>query len=166
MTGWTIRDGTADDAEAVAAIINHEIRTGLAIWRYAERTLDDVRSMICERIASGMAVLVAEDATGVLGWASYGPFRAGEGYHLTVEHSVHIVPAAQRRGIASALMTELIAHAEGRGLHTIIGGIDDTNAASIALHARLGFVEVGRIPQVGRKFDRWLTLVLMQKTLG
>ena len=165
MTDWRIREARETDAGAIAAIINHEIRTGLAIWRYAERPVEDIRAMIAGRLAAGQAVLVAEDGTGVRGWGGYGPFRTGEGYDRTAEHSVHIAPDAQRLGIGRALLEQLIAHAARAGVHALIGGIDDTNTGSIALHRQMGFFEVGRLPEVGWKFDRWLNLVLMQKTL-
>lgn len=166
MTEWTIRTGREADAPAIAAILNHEIRTGLAIWRYAERSEDDIRAMLAERIAAGQGVFVAETEGRIAGWASYGPFRTGEGYGRTVEHSVHIVPQMQGHGLGTALMQRLLDHARGAGIHAVIAAIDSTLDASLALHRRLGFREIGRLPEIGWKFERWLTLVLMQKLLN
>ena len=165
MRDWTIRDGSEADAPAIAGIVNGEIRSGLAIWRSAERDEAEIAAMIAERLAAGHPVLIAEDGEtgGVLGWASYGPFRAGDGYAATVEHSVHIVPEAQGRGVGSDMVVALIDRARERGVHVLVGGIESSNRASIAMHRRLGFEEVGRMPEVGRKFGNWLTLVLMQR---
>ena len=165
MTDWTIREGKESDASSIAAIINHEIRTGLAIWRYAERSEVDIRAMIAERLEAGQGVFVAENGGAVIGWAGYCPFRAGEGYSSTVEHSVHIVPDAQGHGLGRALMQRLLDHAKAQGIHAVIAAIDSTLVASLALHRSLDFEEIGRLPEIGWKFDRRLTLVLMQKTL-
>jgi phosphinothricin acetyltransferase len=162
-----IRPATPDDAPGIAAIVNHEIRTGLAIWRNDPRPVSEIEALIQTRLAAGEAVLVADGASdGIMGWATYGPFRAYEGYALTKEHSVHIAPDHRRKGIASALMPVLLDHADAAGVHALIGCIDATNTGSIDLHRRLDFHEVGRMPEIGRKFDRWLTLVLMQRLAG
>ena len=166
MSAFAIRSGTPSDARAIAALINHEIRTGLAIWRYAERPESEIASMLMDRLTARQAVYVASVNDEVVGWASYGPFRAGEGYGPTMEHSVHVAPTHQRRGIATALMERVIDHAATAGVHSLIGAIESTNSTSIALHERLGFNEVGRLQEVGRKFDQWLNLVLMQNIIG
>jgi phosphinothricin acetyltransferase len=111
------------------------------------------------------AVLAARDGSGLVGYASYGPFRAPSGYRLTAEHSLYVRENARGRGIGKALLTALIDKACAQGLHVLIGGIDSENSLSIALHKAFGFEETGRLPQVGRKFDRWLTLVFLQKRL-
>jgi len=163
MTSFVIRAGTVADAAGVAALINHEIRTGLAIWRYAERPEPDIQAMLVERIAAEHAIYVAERGGEVIGWASYGGFRSGEGYGRTMEHSVHVTPSHQRQGIATALMVKVLDHADRSGIHSMIGAIEATNTGSIALHKRLGFSEAGRLDEVGWKFDKWLSLVLMQR---
>lgn len=101
----------------------------------------------------------------VLGFASYGPLRPYDGYRLTAEDSVYLVDGAQGRGLGRALIEGLVARAEETGQHSLLGMIEAGNAASIALHARCGFTEVGRIPQAGLKFGRWLDLVIMQRIL-
>ena len=82
-----------------------------------------------------------------------------------MEHSIYVATPAQRRGIGSVLLTRLIAEARRANMHAMVGGIAADNVASIALHARFGFIERARMPQVGFKFGRWLDLVLMQKLL-
>ncbi len=166
MANLNIRTAQVADAASIADLLNHEIRAGLAIWRYEERTVQDIQSLIQARLNAGFAVYVAEQDQTIVGWASYGPFRAGEGYGRTMEHSVHVNPALHRSGIGRQLMTRLLDHADAASIHVMIGAIESGNTASIALHTQFGFSEVGRLPEVGRKFDRWLTLVLMQRMAG
>lgn len=165
-SAMNIRPATPEDAPGIAAIVNHEIATGLAIWRNDARPVSEIEALIRDRLGAGEAVLVADVGGEIAGWATYGPFRAYAGYALTKEHSVHIAPPFRRKGIASALMAALLEHADAAGVHALVGCIDATNSGSIDLHTRLGFREVGRMPEVGRKFDRWLTLVLMQRIAG
>jgi L-amino acid N-acyltransferase YncA len=101
----------------------------------------------------------------VIGFATYGDFRAWPGYAQTVEHSLYVAPEHQRQGTGGLLLEALVARARADRLHVMVAGIAADNAASIALHAMLGFAEVGRMPEIGRKFDRWLDLVLMQLIL-
>jgi L-amino acid N-acyltransferase YncA len=79
-----------------------------------------------------------------------------------MEHSVYVRPSHQGRGIGRALLVAVIEAARADGVHALIGGLSADNEVSLALHRSLGFVEVGRLPEVGRKFDRWLDLVLLQ----
>ena len=119
-----------------------------------------------DRTTGGFPVLVARDADGcVIGYASYGPFRPHDGYARSVEHSIYVAPAAQGRGLGAQLLGALIRRACSAGLHVMIGGLEAGNTASLALHAKAGFVETARMPQVGAKFGRWLTLVFVQKLL-
>jgi L-amino acid N-acyltransferase len=109
--------------------------------------------------------LAARSGSGLLGYASYGPFRIPSGYRLTAEHSVYVREDARGRGIGKALLAALVERARVQGLHILVGGIDGDNELSIAMHKKMGFEESGRMPEVGRKFDRWLTLVFLQKRL-
>ena len=158
-----IRAAAISDAAGIAGLINREIRTGLAIWRYAERPESEIAALLSDRITAGQAVYVAAADGLIAGWAGYGPFRSGEGYRHTMEHSVHIAPAYQRRGLATRLMQQLVAHADKADVHSLIGAVEASNSASLALHKKLGFSEVGRLPEIGRKFDQWLDLVLVQR---
>lgn len=156
-----LRAGEPRDLPAIAAILNAEIRSGTASWTETPKTIEDMIRWMGLRHAARHPVVVAEDADRLLGYATYGPFRAGEGYHLTVEHTVYVAAGARRRGIARALMVRLIDQAREAGLHRMIGGVSADQPASIALHHALGFVEAGRLGQVGRKNGCWLDLVLM-----
>ena len=161
-----IRHATDDDMPALAAIYNDAVRHTTAIWNDAEVDADNRRQWLALRRAAGYPVLVADDGgRGVLGYASFGDFRAFDGYRHTVEHSIYVRADARRGGVAGQLMAELIAQARARRKHVMVGAIESGNAASIALHRRLGFEEVGRMKQVGTKFGRWLDLTWMQLLL-
>ncbi len=160
-----IRDAGDDDLEAIRRIYNHAVAHTTAIWNEVVVDLDDRRRWAAVRRASGFPVLVAEVEGEVAGYGSFGDFRAFDGYRHTCEHSVYVDERFRRRGIARTLVGALEVRARGLGKHAMIAGIEAGNAASIALHAELGFVEVGRLPQVGRKFERWLDLVFLEKIL-
>lgn len=118
------------------------------------------------RYAAERPVLVAENRDGdLLGYASFGDFRTGEGYAGTVEHTVYVADGARRQGIGGALLSSLIGKAQEKRLSAMIGGISADQAGSLALHAKFGFEEVGRLPGIGEKFGRRLDLVLMQLML-
>ena len=169
-----IRDAVADDAHAIAAIYNDAVAHTTAIWN--ERTVDaaDRVAWMRDRQARGYPVLVAVDGTAgdartgtdaVLGYASFGDWRAFDGYRHTVEHSVYVHAEARRGGIARALMVELIDRARALRKHVMVGAIEAGNAPSLALHRALGFVQTGLMPQVGTKFGRWLDLAFVQLQL-
>lgn len=160
-----IRDATEADLPAILAILNQAIRETTAIWHTAEATPEARLAWLRERQGRGLPVLVAVDGGVVRGFASYGDFRPFAGYAATVEHSVYVDPAAQGRGIGRALLEALVAHAQGAGLHVMVGAIEAGNAASVALHRKAGFEEAGVLREVGRKFDRWLDLLFMTRLL-
>ncbi len=160
-----IADATEADLPAILALVNHAIIATTAIWHLEPETLAQRTAWWQARRAAGLPVLVARQDQQVLGFASYGPFRPFAGYDATVEHSIYVDPAAQRQGVGAALLAAAEAHARAAGRHVMLGAVEAGNAGSIALHQRAGFTETGRLPQVGRKFGRWLDLVLLQKVL-
>lgn len=164
-----IRDAHPSDAPRLAAILNHEIRETTASWSSVEKSVEDMTAWIEERRDQGFPVIVVEDdgddEEQVLGYGSYGGFRSWPGYRHTVEHSVYVDDAARGLGIGKALIEALERRARAAGVRAMVGGISAENELSIELHRRLGYSEVGRLPDVGRKFDRWLTLVFMHKLL-
>lgn len=165
MTAVRIRSAETADLETITAIHNHAVVHTTAIWNEEAVDLEDRASWLADRTAHGYPVLVAVDESGVLGYASYAQWRPHSGYRLTVEHSVYVLGGQHGRGIGTSLMNALIERARAAGIHVMIGGIESGNTASIALHERLGFVEVGRMPQVGAKFGRWLDLSMLQLIL-
>ena len=110
-------------------------------------------------------VLVAEQGGEVVGWGSLSTFNPRRGYARTVEDSIYLRDDWRGRGLGRALLSTLIERARALGHHTIIAGASADQDASIALHAAHGFVEVARLREVGRKFDRWLDVVYLQKML-
>jgi len=156
-----LRDAQPGDLAAIAAILNREILSGTASWTETPKTSDDMTGWYAARSAGGFPVLVAEEGGEVLGYASYGPFRAGEGYRETVEHSVYVARNARGRGIARLLMERLIAHAKAAGMHRMVGGVSADQRASLELHRKLGFAEQGRLTGVGTKRGKRLDLALM-----
>ena len=111
-------------------------------------------------------MLVAEIDGTVAGFASYGPWRVKTGYRFTMENSVYVHPDKRGHGVANALMPVLIDHARAGEVHSIVAGVEASNAASIAMHEKFGFRQVALLPQVGFKFGRWLDLAYLQLLLG
>jgi L-amino acid N-acyltransferase len=161
----TIRHARPEDASAIAAIWNPVIRDTTATFNRVEKSAGEVAAAMAERTAAGNLWLVAEAPQGLVGFATYGQFRTGVGYRRTMEHTVILRANACGRGTGAALMQRLIAEAGERGVHVLVAGISGENAGAMRFHARLGFAEVGRMSEVGWKFDRWFDLVLMQKRL-
>ncbi|MCK7614127.1 GNAT family N-acetyltransferase [Roseibium sediminicola] len=161
-----IRDAKAEDVPAILALYNHAVRETTAAWTNREETLNDRLTWFEGRKNQGLPVIVAVNGEDkVVGFASYGPFRAKEGYRFTAEHTVYVDPAEHRKGIGRVLMNRLMEIAEGNGIHLLVGGVDGANSASIGLHQSLGFEVTGRLPQTGTKFGRWLDLVFLTKVL-
>ncbi|MFD2238133.1 GNAT family N-acetyltransferase [Aureimonas populi] len=157
-----LRDAHAGDAEGIMGIYNDAVANTTAIWNETPVDAADRAKWLAARQASGYPVLVCLDETGcVCGYASFGDWRAFDGYRHTVEHSVYVRSDARGRGIGKSLMVALIERARLCGKHVMVAGIEAGNAASIGLHERLGFERAGRLEEVGTKFGRWLDLEFM-----
>jgi L-amino acid N-acyltransferase len=162
-----IRPARTADVLAILAIYNEAVLHTTASWDYEPNTLDQRTHWFDQHQAQGLPVLVAvNDAGVVVGWGSLSKFRERIGYQYTVEHSVYVAPDHQRQGIGRLLVLALIDAACRLGKRTLIGGIDATNEASLRLHQNLGFEEVAHFKQVGYKFERWLDLIFVQRTLA
>jgi phosphinothricin acetyltransferase len=163
-----IRAARADDADEIMAIHNQSIPAGTAEWTESLHTVEGRARWLADKEAAGWPVFVAVDADRVIGTATYGDFRDSscrEGFRFTVEHSVYVDEEFQGRGVAGALMDVLEDEARSRGLRVMIGAIDAANEGSLAFHARRGYVEVGRLPDVGHTWATWRSLVLVQLRL-
>ncbi|SFD37010.1 phosphinothricin acetyltransferase [Pseudomonas citronellolis] len=160
-----IRDANPTDLGALHDIYNDAVLNTTAIWNEVAIDLDNRRAWLELRAQQGFPVLVAEDASEVVGYASYGPWRAFDGFRETVEHSVYVRADQRGKGVGPQLMQALIDRARAQGLHVMVAAIESGNAASIRLHERLGFATTGQMPQVGQKFGRWLDLTFMQLIL-
>ena len=123
---------------------------------------------IAERLlAAGFPVIGFEnDAGELMGFGSYGTFRAWPAYKYTIEHSLYVDARFRGRGVGRALLQALVAAAEKQDYHVLVGGIDAANSVSIRLHESLGFAHCGTVRQSGFKFGRWLDLAFYQKILA
>ncbi|MDQ8034291.1 MAG: N-acetyltransferase family protein [Bordetella sp.] len=154
-------------AGAILDIFNHAIATSTALYDYKPRPASAMAGWFETKRRNDFPVIGIEDEAGrLLGFASYGTFRAWPAYKYSVEHSIYIHHDSRGAGLGRQLLTALIEEATAREVHTMIGGIDQTNAASIALHERLGFTSAGVIREVAYKFGRWLDLAFYQKVLA
>jgi L-amino acid N-acyltransferase len=161
-----IRDATDGDIDGILAIYNDAVANTTAIWNETLVDGDNRRAWLAARQQQGYPVLVAVDEEGaVAGYASFGDWRAFDGYRHTVEHSVYVQRDLRGGGIGKALMQAIIDRARGLGKHVMVAGIEAGNSASIALHIKLGFEQTGVMPQVGCKFGRWLDLAFLQLIL-
>jgi L-amino acid N-acyltransferase len=156
----------ADHGAAILDILNEQIRTSTAVYEYEPRAPESMVTWFKAKEARNYPVIGAEDESGALmGFASYGVFRERPAYKYTVEHSVYVHQDHRGKGLGLALMERLIAAARAQDLHVMVGGIDATNAVSIAMHEKLGFVLAGTIRESGFKFGTWLDLAFYQLTL-
>lgn len=164
----SIRDASEDDLPGIRAIYNQVIATSTAVYADDPVTPEDRRAWMAARLGQGYPVLVAVDPGdgSPAGFSSFGDFRAWPGYRHTVELMVHVREDRRGRGIGPALVRPLLGRAAALGKHVMVAGIDAANDASIRMHRRLGFEQVAHFREVGRKFDRWLDLVLMQRILS
>lgn len=156
----------ARHAGAILDIFNHAIVNSTALYDYHPRTPESMVGWFAAKAEKGYPVIGLEDERGeLMGFATYGAFRAFPAYKYTVEHSVYVEQRHRRKGIALRLMTELLELARRQGIHVVIGAVDNDNQGSIALHEGLGFERCGLIRQAGFKFGRWLDLCFLQKVL-
>lgn len=161
-----IRDAEDRDLAGVTAIYNDAVAHTTAIWNETTVDVENRRAWLAERQKAGYPVLVAvSDEEEVLGYASFGDWRAWDGYRHTVEHSIYVRAGQRGTGIGKALMEALIGRARAAGKHVMVAGIEAGNLGSIRLHQKLGFEQTGLLKQVGTKFDRWLDLAFLQLTL-
>ena len=152
--------------ESIRAIFNEAVVNSTAIYDYHPRSVETLREWFEAKQARGLPVIGVEDGDGVLmGFGSYGPFRALPAYKYTVEHLVYVDARFRGLGLGRLLLEQVIQSAQARGFHMLVGVIDAENASSIALHERLGFKSGGGLRHAGFKFGRWLDLVFYQKLL-
>lgn len=151
--------------DPVLDIFNEEIAHTTALYEYQARTPEHIRAWFADKAAGRFPVIGAEEDGVLLGFATYGTFRARAAYKYTVEHSVYVHKDHRGRGIGKALMIELIAAARAQQYHVLVGGIDAANRTSVALHERLGFTFAGNIRQSAYKFGGWLDLAFYQLIL-
>jgi L-amino acid N-acyltransferase YncA len=153
-------------ADAILAIFNEAIVNSTALYDYKPRALESMKAWFAVKRAGGFPVIgVVDDEGELLGFGSYGTFRAWPAYKYSVEHSIYVRSDRRGAGLGRRLLQSLIAAAVDRDVHVMVGGIDAENTASIALHEQLGFKHAGTIRQAAFKFGRWLDLAFYQLVL-
>ena len=156
----------AEHGASILEILNDAIATSTALYDYRPRELASMTGWFEAKARGAFPVWGAFDEAGqLLGFASYGTFRAWPAYKYSVEHSVYVREGRRGRGVGKALMGQLIRSAIEQEKHVLIGGIDADNAGSIAFHEQLGFRHCGTVQHAGFKFGRWLDLALYQLIL-
>ncbi len=156
-----IREATADDLPSILEIVNYEIAHSTSIYDEEPRTLEMQLNWFEEKKQQNFPVFVALLDEKVIGFATYGTFRAKSGFRFTVEHSVYVNMEFSGRGIGKQLLETLITFAKAKNLHRMIGCIDAENQSSIAFHEKFGFKKSGILKETGFKFNRWLDLQFM-----
>ncbi|MBX3010592.1 MAG: N-acetyltransferase [Caldilineaceae bacterium] len=163
----TIRPVTFADLPTITAIYGRSVLEESASWELTPPDASEMARRMQALLDQDYPYFVAEVAGRVVGYSYASSYRPRPGYRYTVEDSIYVDPAYQRRGIARTLLTTLIDACTARHFRQMIAVIGDSeNRASIDLHQRLGFVQVGLLPTIGFKFNRWLDGVLMQRALG
>lgn len=152
---------------AILAIFNDAIANSTALYDYKPRTAESMVGWFEAKNRGRYPVIGIEDDAGTLmGFGSFGPFRAWPAYKYTVEHSIYIDSRFRGQGHGRVLLEAIVAAAVTHDYHVLVGGIDAANAVSIRLHERLGFTHCGTVQQAGFKFGRWLDLAFYQKILA
>ncbi|WP_069045821.1 GNAT family N-acetyltransferase [Hydrogenophaga sp. RAC07] len=163
----TIRPSRDDDLDAITRIYRHHVLHGTGTFETTPPSLADMTTRRADVLSKGLPWLVVEDGGQVLGFAYGNWFKPRPAYRFSVEDSIYMDPAAHGKGLGRALLTELMAALERGGVRKVMAVIGDSaNAGSIGVHKALGFETVGVVQSCGWKFDRWLDIVLMQRTLG
>jgi phosphinothricin acetyltransferase len=150
-----IRPCTAADGAAICEIYNHYVRETVVTFEEAPVSVPEMAQRIGD-VTARFPWLVAEDGKAIVGYAYATPWKPRSAYRLSVESTVYVAPGERSRGVGTALYRELLEALRELGVHCAVGGIALPNAASIALHEKLGFKKIGQFVEIGRKFDRWV----------
>jgi L-amino acid N-acyltransferase len=160
-----IRKACKNDLPGILAILNHEIEFSTSVYDEKTRTIEPLVTWFNEKNQLNFPVWVAIDEEKIIGYGTLGKFRPHDGFRFTIEHSIYITSERRGQGIGHLLIEKLIESARELKMHIMVAGIDAKNVKSIKFHEEVGFVEVGRMQEVGYKFGNWLDLVFMQKRL-
>jgi L-amino acid N-acyltransferase YncA len=163
-----IRASTDSDIPAITAIYRHHVLHGTGTFEVDPPSESDMAARRADVLGRGLPYLVAEDDAGqILGFSYANWFKPRPAYRFSAEDSVYVADEARGRGVGRLLLAALSVQAEAAGVRKLLAVIGDSgNAGSIGVHRAAGFTEIGVMRSVGWKFDRWLDIVLMEKTLG
>ena len=159
-----LRSATEADLPAINAIYNYYVEHSTCTYQTTPSTADERRAWFAAHGAMH-PVIVAVRGDEVVGWGSLSRFHPREAYQHSVEDSIYVNHEARGSGIGSALLAELLSRAKALGHHTVLGGIDSEQPASVALHRKHGFTQVALYREVGYKYGRWLDVIWMQTML-
>jgi L-amino acid N-acyltransferase len=162
----TVREAHDKDVDAMRGIYNHYVLNSVFTFDTSEQTHEERLRWLTDHRKNSLPVLIAEIDGRVAGWASLSLYHSRCAYRTTVEFSVYVDHTSHRKGVGRRLMLDLLAIAEARGYHVIIGMIASENQQSLKMSHALGFETVGELKEVGRKFDRWLNVTFVQKILS
>jgi L-amino acid N-acyltransferase YncA len=163
----SIRPATPADIPAITRIYAEAVAHGTASFELEPPDEAEMARRMAALLDGGFPYIAAEIAGALAGYAYAGPYRPRLAYRFSVEDSIYVDAAAQRKGIGRALLSTLIEESERRGFRQMIAVIGDSaQTPSIEIHRALGFRMIGNVENVGYKFDRWLDTVLMQRALG
>jgi phosphinothricin acetyltransferase len=161
-----LRRATVDDADAIRSIYNVEVQTSTVTFDILPRSLEEQQQWIVNRSGAHAVVVAIDDHGDVVGFGSLSPYKERPAYATTVEDSVYVHRDHQGEGVGRTVLAELIRLADEHGFHAIMARIVGDHATSIGLHSSQGFHVVGREREVGRKFGRWLDVVVMERLVG
>lgn len=164
MTTPPVRLATEADLPAINDIHRHYVETSTSTYALAPLTLDERTTWFCNRAAIHPVTVLEIDGA-VVAWGALGTFRVLAGYRTTVENSVYVHPQYVRQGLGSRIIADQIERARQLDLRAIVAVVDSKQTASLALHKKHGFIEVGRLPQIARKFDTFHDAVFLQVLL-
>ena len=160
-----LRPAVPDDAEAIRAIYNASVAAETASLDTEPRSPEDHALWMARHAFDPWPAYVAERDGEVVGWASLSPYNPKPGYRTTAENSLYVRADQRGNGVGAALLAHLIEQAPAHGVREVVALITSTNMVSIRLHEAHGFRHAGRLERVGRKFDQWVDVVLMQRSL-
>jgi L-amino acid N-acyltransferase YncA len=165
-----IRPAVLSDCPGILEIYNDAVLKTTASYDYEPRTLEHRQQWLTARQKDRYPIFVAvrpgAEGERVLGWSALNPYHDRIGYRFTAENSIYVAADLRGQGLGARLLAPLLPAAEERGLHAIIAVIDASNEASLRLHARFGFEQVGHFKQVGYKFGRWLDVIYLERLLS
>jgi phosphinothricin acetyltransferase len=162
-----IRPSTDTDIPAITAIYGHHVLHGTGTFETTPPTEQDMSARRSDVLSKDLPYLVVEDASGVLGFAYCNWFKPRPAYRFSAEDSIYLAPSTLGKGLGKLLLVELMAQAERCGVRKLIAVIGDSaNQGSVGVHRGCGFQHVGVLANCGWKFDRWLDVVLMDRTIG
>jgi len=164
MSDAVLRPATPADADDIASILNHYIANTTSTFITEPVTADDRCAWIANRKPEH-TLWVAELGGHAIGWAALAEHKPRGGYRHTIENSIYLHPAYVGRGLGSRLLLQALDDAQRGGFHVIVAGACAEQTASVRLHEKFGYEFVGRFRDVGRKFDRWLDVIYLQKHL-